>query len=236
MKPEFWYERWQIGQIGFHQREVHASLGRHWRELSVLAVGQVFVPLCGKSLDMLWLRDAGHAVVGVELSAIAMEAFCMENGIPARRRVLAEFDRYEAPNLNLLRGDFFALSPALLGPVSAVYDRAALISWVAELRAPYVEHLARLIAPGIETLLVTVEYPQEQMSGPPFSIDREEVRALYSRYFAIQELYRCDVLASEPRLRARGLNCLVEVCYRLRRSETYAYLNQMIDADRRFTQ
>src|SRR5271154_5087863 len=167
MQPDFWHERWRTGQIGFHQFSADRNLTHHWSALHLAKGGRVFVPLCGKSLDMLWLQDHGHPLVGVELSAIALEAFCMENGVPARRRILDRFDVYEASNLQLFRGDFFALTPALLGEVAAVYDRAALISWTEELRVPYVSHLAALMGLGTRMLLITMEYPQAQMSGPP---------------------------------------------------------------------
>ena len=106
MEPEFWHERWRTGQIGFHQSSADRNLRRHWPALRLARGSRVFVPLCGKSLDMLWLRDQGHPVVGVELSAVALEAFCMENGVPARRRVQSGFDVYEAPNLQLFCGDY----------------------------------------------------------------------------------------------------------------------------------
>jgi thiopurine S-methyltransferase len=217
MQPEFWRERWGTGQIGFHRAYVDTHLQRHWPELHLDPGSRVFVPLCGKSLDLLWLRDQGYSVVGVELSPIALEAFCMENGVPARRRTVHEFDLYAAPNLELYCGDFFALTPAQLGNVASVFDRAALISWTQELRAPYVEHLAKLTPPGTETLLITVEYPQTQMTGPPFSIPAHEVAALYASHYTIRELSRQDVLADEPRLRGRGVTELHEVCYRLTR-------------------
>jgi thiopurine S-methyltransferase len=215
MQPEFWHERWRTGQIGFHQSAVDRSLRRHWSVLKQGRGSRVFVPLCGKSLDMLWLREQGHSVVGVDLSATALEAFCMENGVPARRRVRSDFDVFEAPSLQLFRGDFFALTPALLGNVSAVYDRAALISWTQELRAPYVEHVAGLLSSGTQMLLIALEYPQSQMSGPPFSLKSEEVEDLYSRHFRIRKIARQDILANEARLRARGLTELFEVTYHL---------------------
>jgi thiopurine S-methyltransferase len=215
LQPEFWHKRWRNGQIGFHQSAIDRNLTGHWPALHLARGSRVFVPLCGKSLDLLWLRDQGHPVIGVELSAIALEAFCMENGVPARRRVLDGFEVYEAPNLQLLRGDFFALSAALLGDVAAVYDRAAAISWAQELRAPYVRHLAALVSSGTPMLLVTLEYPQPQMSGPPFSLGGGEVRRLFSRHFRIREIDRQDILALEPRLRARGVTELVEVSYHL---------------------
>lgn len=216
MEPQFWLNRWRNGQIGFHQSSVDRSLQHHWPDLNVRSPGgRVFVPLCGKSLDMLWLRDRGHVVVGVELSAAAVEAFCMENGIPARRRVREAFDVYQAENFEIFRGDFFRLRSPDLGEISAAYDRAALISWAPELRSAYAEHIATLLKPGTPMLLITLEYPQTQMPGPPFSVTPEDVQRLYTRNFDIREIARRDILANEARLRSLGVTSLFEVCYRL---------------------
>jgi len=215
MEPQFWQNRWRNGQIGFHQASVDRNLRRHWPELSLGEAHHVFVPLCGKSLDLLWLRDQGHAVLGVELSARALEDFCRENGVPARRRTQGDFDVYEAENLELYRGDFFKLTPSLLGAVDAVYDRAALISWAPELRSAYADHIATIVRPGTQMLLITLEYPQAQMSGPPFCVPRDEVERLYSPRFQIREVARQDILASEERLQSLGVTTLFEVCYYL---------------------
>jgi thiopurine S-methyltransferase len=217
MQPEFWHDRWRIGQIGFHQAVVDRNLGQSWPDLPIPKDCRVFVPLCGKSLDLLWLCGRGHAVIGIELSDIAVQGFCVENGIAARRRLLPDFDRYETPRLELLRGDFFALTPELLGNVAAVYDRAALISWAPQLRTRYIERMVAITEASTETLLVTLEYPQSQFPGPPFSVDGDEVQRLYSSHHAIRQLSRRDILASEPRMRARGVSSLTEVCYRITR-------------------
>jgi thiopurine S-methyltransferase len=217
LQPDFWHKRWQTGQIGFHQSAVDRHLERYWPDLGLAGGSRVFVPLCGKSLDLLWLQERHQSVTGVELSAVALESFCMEQGVPARRRVLEHFDVYEAPKLRLYRGDFFTLTPELLGPVCAVFDRAALISWTPELRAAYAAHLTALTSPGTQTLLVTMEYAQSQMAGPPFSVSADDVERLYAPGHAIQQLSREDVLANEPRLRSRGLTRIHEVCYWLKR-------------------
>ncbi len=217
MQPEFWHERWRLGQIGFHQSGVDKLLKQHWPELGVARDSRVFVPLCGKSLDLLWLRDRGHCVTGVELSTVALESFCVEQGLPARRRILVDFDVYEAAKLELFRGDFFALTPERLGSFAALYDRAALVSWDSELRESYVAHATALTSPGTQTLLVTLEYPQAQMRGPPFSVNSDDVDHLYSRNHSIRELSRDDILGSETKFRARGVTQLHEVCYRLTR-------------------
>ncbi len=217
MQPEFWHARWRTGQIAFHQNAVDKFLSEYWASLALSAGSQVFVPLCGKTLDLLWLLGQGMSVAGVDLSAIALESFCMEHGIPARRRTLGRLDVYETPRLKLFCGDFFSLTRALLGPISAVYDRAALISWAPELRAAYVEHVTSLTLPGTQTLLIAMEYPQAQMNGPPFSVGGGDVESLYGPKHTIRELARRDILASEPRLRARGVTELTEVCYHLTR-------------------
>ena len=194
-----------------------ANLERHWPALGLRPDAAVLVPLCGKSLDLLWLRARGHPIVGVELSDIALESFLAEHGVPARRRALACFDRYEAPGFELYRGDVFALTPPLLGNVAAVYDRAALVSWSPAARDAYAACITGLTAPGTLTLLIALEYAQQQMSGPPFAVDATEVARLYGRSHAIREIERRDVTADEPRMQARGVSQVFEVCYQLTR-------------------
>jgi thiopurine S-methyltransferase len=217
LQPEFWHARWRSGQIGFHQPAVDRHLCEHWPQLSLASASRVFVPLCGKSLDLLWLLERGHWVTGVDISTVALESFCMEHGVPARRRTLGQFDRYESARLDLYCGDFFAFGSQLLGTCAAVYDRAALISWMPDLRAAYAERVTALTNAGTQTLLITMEYRQDEMAGPPFSVSADEVERLYGCHHAIQRLSRQDVLANEPRLRSRGVTELHEVCYWLTR-------------------
>jgi thiopurine S-methyltransferase len=217
LQPEFWHDRWRKGQIGFHQSAVDTRLQQYCPELALATGSRVFVPLCGKSLDMLWLLERGFSVVGIDLSAVALESFCMENGIAARRRTIGDLEVYETLDLQLYCGDFFALTAALLGSVAAVYDRAALIAWMPEQRAAYVDHMTALTRPGTQTLLNTLEYPQAQMSGPPFSVNAGDVARLFDRSHSIRELGRYDILANEARLRSRGVTQLHEACYLLTR-------------------
>lgn len=217
MQPEFWHDRWRSGQIGFHQAAPDRNLLAHFPDLKLAAGARVFVPLCGKSLDLLWLREQGYAVTGIEISPIALEAFCAEHGILARRTRIGVFHLYEAPHLRLLEGDFFALTPERLGPIDAVYDRAAAIAFDAAQRPAYVERLASLLAPGTRMLLITVEYPQAEMPGPPFSLEHAEVGRLYGPHFEIREIAREDRLAHETRARTRGITAWHEVSYFLTR-------------------
>jgi thiopurine S-methyltransferase len=212
MKPEFWHQRWESNQIGFHEGQVNAYLAPHYAQLS-LAPGQaVFVPLCGKSVDLRWLADQGAHVLGVELSPIAVESFFAEQGLTPRTRKEGAFAVWESGPIRVLCGDYFALTPAELAGVHAVYDRAALIALPPERRADYVAHLNQLLPGARRTLLVTLEYPQEQMQGPPFSVPEREVRLLFADA-RIEHLGTQDVLADNPRFREKGLTSLLECAY-----------------------
>ena len=210
MKKDFWLERWEREEIGFHQNEVNPHLCEFWPELNLARGNMVFVPLCGKSRDMLWLREQGHQVVGVELSAIAVQAFFEENGHTPQHISRGKFDRCEADGIRILCGDFFDLTGDDLANVTAVYDRASLIALPPEMRVSYVRHLAGILPRATQILLITVEYPQTEMQGPPFSVSSGEVETLYREYAEVRLLAELDVLAQNPRFQQRGLSRLQE--------------------------
>jgi thiopurine S-methyltransferase len=216
MQSEFWLERWQRNEIGFHQQAFNAHLQDYWKHLRIPPESPVFVPLCGKSRDMLWLRAQGHPVVGVEISTLALRDFFVENSLTPQHSQRPPFDIWQADGIELLCGDFFALTPADLVGIAAVYDRASLIALPPPLRERYVTKLAGILPAQVEMLLVTMEYPQAQMQGPPFSVAEEEVRALYAQRYQVEALYTKDILAENPRFRERGLTHLAEKVYRLR--------------------
>ncbi|MCE9507996.1 MAG: thiopurine S-methyltransferase [Alphaproteobacteria bacterium] len=217
MKKEFWFERWKKQEIGFHQADINPYLHQFWHELKCAPGDQVFVPLCGKSQDMVWLQQQGHPVLGVELSPTAVEAFFKENGTVPQRHKQGAFDVSESGSIRILCGDFFDLEREDLQAVKAVYDRAALIALPPEMRKRYVSHLMRALPAGAQVLLITIEYPQEQMEGPPFSVSAEEVKSLYGAQVEIRLLERSGVLAENPRFKERGLNHLHENVFLIKR-------------------
>ncbi len=214
MDTDFWLQRWQDNLTGFHQQEINPGLDAFWSQLQLTPGEQVFVPLCGKSLDMLWLRKQ-HAVLGVELSPIAVEAFFAENGLEPEHSRQGSFAVCKTDRLTLLCGDFFDLQPEQLRRVRAVYDRASLIALPEDVRAHFVRRLTDLLPPAVSMLLVTLDYDQAQMGGPPFSVEEREVRDLFGPRWSIQLLSQEDVLATEPRFRERGLSYMVEKIYLL---------------------
>lgn len=215
LKKDFWLERWKREEIGFHQDEPNPYLCQYWQELHLARDTVVFVPLCGKSRDMRWLREQGYHVLGVELNAIAVQAFFKENGYIPYQSASGKFDACEANGIRVLCGDFFDLSKDDLANVVSVYDRASLIALPPDMRERYVRHLVNILPPAIQILLITVDYPQTEMQGPPFSVSSGEVQALYREYAGVQLLMQADVLAQNPRFQDRGLSRLRENIFRL---------------------
>ena len=213
MNAEFWRDKWQKSEIGFHLSEVHPLLRRHGVALS--GKRRVFVPLCGKSLDMLYLRELGCEVGGIELSPIAVEQFFTEHGMTPVRSQLGDLQCFEAEGIKLFQGDFFALRPEDLGEVDAVYDRAALIAMPPDMQTRYAQQLMALIPAHASILLITLGYDQSEMKGPPFSTLPEQVADLFSERFSFEEVESLDVLAGNPALQSRGLTSLTESVWRL---------------------
>ncbi|MFK8067140.1 MAG: thiopurine S-methyltransferase [Gammaproteobacteria bacterium] len=215
----FWKERWQKNETGFHQEEINKNLTSWWRKLKIQPGTQVFVPLCGKSNDMLWLLQQGHKVLGIELSNKAVEEFFIENQlepeVTEKHTKNGSFMSYRLSDITILCGDIFSLTSTDLKEVSAVYDRASLIALPPELRKQYSDHLKEVLPLDAQTLLVTLEYPQQEMSGPPFSVSDQEIKDLYGSKYQIEKLNEQEILQENDRFKQRGLTSLKETVYRL---------------------
>jgi thiopurine S-methyltransferase len=217
MEPEFWQQRWHEGRIGFHQEDVTPLLQQYWDKVGVAAGGQVFVPLAGKSLDLLWLAAHGHRVLGVELSQVAVEQFFAGQRLQPAQRASRYGIHYVAGEIELICGDAFMLDADALANCTGVYDRAALIALPPQMRERYATEIYGCLPTGCSGLLVTLEYPQREKEGPPFSVPGDEVRALYARDWTIGELARRDILAEQPRFLADGVTSLQTVAWRMQR-------------------
>ena len=200
MKADFWHERWASGRTGFHQDETNRYLMQYWDRLNVPKSDKVFVPLCGKSKDMIWLRDQGHEVIGAELSPIAVRDFFAENNLQVTQTKLGSLDRWESEGITVFCGDVFALTADDLAGVRAVYDRAALIALPPEMRRAYANHLRAILPVGTRSLLVTIDYPEHQRSGPPFSVPEDEVHTLFDEGFDVEQVFVEDVKGESERI------------------------------------
>ncbi len=215
MDHEFWLERWKTQDIGFHQPQFDPALDKFWSRLAVPAGARVFVPLCGKSLDMQWLAKHGHAVVGAELSEQAVDEFFAERELIPNVRHEANFTVKSSGPYEIWIGDFFALPDEAVADVAGVYDRAALVALPASMQEQYADKLKALL-PEAPILLITVDYDQRQMNGPPFATSPRMVDDLFSDRYERIDLVSKDVLADHPHFQQRGLTALTGAVFLLR--------------------
>ncbi|GAB3749513.1 thiopurine S-methyltransferase [Lysobacter olei] len=215
MEPEFWHQRWQEKRIGFHQPKATPLMLKHWPSLGVAPGSRVFVPLAGKSQDMLWFAAQGYRVLGVELSQLAVEQFFGENDLPYTITQSPYGRHYRSGEIELVCGDAFALDTRLLEECDAVFDRAALIALPPAMRERYATELYGKLPGRCRGLLITLEYPQHEMPGPPFSVPEDEVRRLYGKRWTVDLLERRDILEQDPGFAEQGVTALHTAVYRL---------------------
>jgi thiopurine S-methyltransferase len=216
MEPAFWHKRWADNQIGFHQGQVNSYLQAHWPALGLAPGSRVLVPLCGKSLDLVWLAGQGYRVLGVELSRHAVERFFYEHGLEAEVSQRGAFEVWRSAEVELWCGDFFALRAADIGDCIGLYDRAALIALPPAMRAAYMQLLSALLPARCRGLLVTLDYDQSLLAGPPFSVGDEEVRQGLAGW-QVDELEAVEVIQESPKFVQAGVSSLLERVYRLGR-------------------
>ena len=212
-----WLEFWENNEINWHSDVVTQELEEYLGLLKLEPGINVFFPLCGKSLDMIYLLNQGFSVVGVELSEIAIKQFFHENGLDYTITRVGKFDLYSAKNIEIYCGDFFSLSSKHLSDVKAVFDRKSLIALDQNLRQKYVKHLNDIISLGVRVLLITLHYPQHQMSGPPFSVEKSEVESLFSMAFIHQELKSFQDIENRSKLVNAGVDYIENAAYCLQK-------------------
>jgi thiopurine S-methyltransferase len=225
---KFWIEKWEQQQIGFHLPTAHPMLARHWSALDVDRDAHVFVPLCGKSLDLIYLMSQGCHVTGVELSPIAIRQFLDEQGLQAATMEIEGVPVSTVDGLWLIEGDFFRLSSQVIGRVDAVYDRAALIAMPPDQQERYAQQLLALTPISAPILLVTLDYDPSEMSGPPFATPADQVRRLFEGRYEVDLLEQVDALVDNLALQGRGLTGLTETAWRLRPRQASAEADILI--------
>lgn len=190
-------------------------LTKYWPSLELPIGSRVLVPLCGKSLDMVWLAAQGYQVLGVELAPVAVEQFFEEQGLKPEQHDSAIGRHYVAGQIEIICGDIFDLAPPTLASCGAAYDRGALVALPPAMRIRYVNHVYRQLEPAYRGMLLTLEYDQSAMEGPPFSVPGMEVQSLFSEHTRASVLDRMDIIDKEPKFAQRGLKSLDSVAWRL---------------------
>lgn len=216
MQDEDWLSRWQQNKIGFHDTQVNSHLTRYIADYGLSSGDTVFLPLCGKSPDIAWLARQGFQVVGIELSDIAIKDFFSEQELEYQQSESDRFIIRKSGNICLLEGNFFDLKSTDLGNCKLVYDRAALIALDATPRLRYIEKMQSIIGESTDMMLITLDYNQAEMDGPPFAVSPAEVKRHYEQRFQIDQLQQTQILDESPRWRKKGLTSLIETVYCLR--------------------
>lgn len=193
-----WLEFWRDQRTDFHQSLVNPLLCRFWPSLESTRSSRVFVPLCGKSLDMLWLSQQGHEVIGVELSPVAVEGFFRENGLHPVQTQVGRFTLWNDGDLSILCGDYFALTAEDIGHVDTVYDRASLTALPENIRGRYVEQLSRLVPKTAKILLLTIEDAAEDATMAQANGIDAEITSLFTSKFDIDLAYVESVFELDP--------------------------------------
>lgn len=209
-----WIKKWEEGDIRFHQSQFHSQLVKFGEKFPQ---GTILVPLCGKTLDMLYLAKEGHQVIGVELSQLACRSFFQENKISFTEKPINDFILFESEKITLWCGDFFKLPQTVWDKVSGVYDRAALIALPEELRKKYAAEITSRGQKRFEILLISYEYPEGTVQGPPFSVTESEIKNLYQD-FSIQMIHsetEEKVLKDHPKFKSVKV---IEATYWLNRN------------------
>ena len=192
METSFWRDRWQSNDIGFHEKDTNPALIKYFKELSLKAGSRVFFPLCGKTRDIAWLISNGYRVVGAELVELAIEQLFDELKVKPKISELGQIKHYNAKSIDIFVGDIFHVSKEMLGAVDAIYDRAAIVALPEDVRKRYTKHLMEITNQAPQ-LVLSFEYDQKQMEGPPFSVSNEELRRHYDQKYRLTLLATTDI-------------------------------------------
>ena len=217
MDADFWHERWEQGHTAFDQQVPHRWLDDHWSTLGLAEDATVFVPLCGRSVDMVWLAEHGHRVLGVELSPIAIADFFVGVGLEPDVRTVDSFTVSSSGPYELWCGDLFDLTSSHLAAVDAVYDRASMVALPPDMRERFANHLVSNLPPAAPIFLVAFEYDQTEMPGPPHSVPRAEIEDHFLAAYGLTALEDVSVIEKAAPMRERGLTALRETLVVLRR-------------------
>lgn len=213
MDKDFWLQKWQNDDTGFHQNKVMPLLQKYWSKLEVLAPAKILVPLAGKTLDTLWFSQQDYEVYAIELSSLAIEQFFDEHKLNPIITKNGQFTTYKSGNIIYICGDIFALEADFFHMFQACYDRAALIALPDDMRRQYVQHVYGNLPTNCKTMLLTIDYKQSEMQGPPFAISNDAVNKLFADSHSIVTLDHRDILKGEPKFKERGLSSMFTNVY-----------------------
>jgi len=215
---DYWEFRWQYDYIGWHQKTGNKYLMDYMNEHYLKTVQdtsqiRVFVPLCGKSQDMIRLYELGFTVVGVEYAPKAIDEFFSENSIPTLDNPkYGTGDKVFAASadgrLIIGHGDLFTFTPESLPftQYDLIWDRGSLEALNLADRPKYSNLMLSLLKSDGVYLTDTKDYDITQYGGPPLKANTEDLQKLYGDRCSVEEVYREDMLALDNPSREKWWN------------------------------
>ncbi len=185
MDAEFWHKLWDSNEIGFHNKDVNELFLNNFSKLNFKKNSRVFIPLCGKTVDIKWLLDNSYSVVAIELNENAIKELFSSLQLETSIKKMGSLTLYSAKNIDIFVGDIFELNQSILGKVDIIYDRGAIVALPTTMRQEYTSLLVN-ITQNTPQLIISYEYDQNLMEGPPFSVKESQLKEYYSDFYNLE--------------------------------------------------
>ncbi|KAM8966240.1 thiopurine S-methyltransferase-like [Pelodytes ibericus] len=200
-----WMARWEKRIIGFHEANVHVLLAEFVDDMvNNRKQIRILFPLCGKAVDMKWLADMGHTIVGIDVSEIAIKEFFAENNIPYVEEDVpgisgAKVFKSTSGNISLYCCSIFNINDSIVGKFDGIWDRGAMVAINPCDRQRYVSLIISLMAKDCHYLLVTVEFEPKLHAGSPFYVPDEDLETMLGSLCSYKCLKTIDALSDNQR-------------------------------------
>ncbi|XP_069814051.1 thiopurine S-methyltransferase-like isoform X1 [Dendropsophus ebraccatus] len=205
LSVEDWKKKWETKDIWFHKKNIHPLLAEFINEMQDGRTKlTIFFPLCGKAVDMKWLADMGHNIVGVDACEIGLKEFFAEHDIPYTEEAVAGIPgakvfKSASDNISLYCCSIYDISESVIGKFDGMWDRGAMVAVNPRDRERYATIMLSLMAKDCHYLLVTVEYDPKLHGGPPFYVPESDLENLLGPSCTFKLLKKIDALADKQK-------------------------------------
>lgn len=208
MTVGMWKECWNTPNVEFHNPQLNELFVKYHQRMLTRPGMRIFVPLCGKAVEMKWLVDHGHKVVGLEAAPVPCKAFFEENGIPYNVKEMKGIhgEKYESLDHNIViySCDFFLFTADICGEFDGIWDSGGLNSMDVEDREAYIRRIRTLMGKGCVNLTEFVNF-DKSMVDITWSMTKEELQKVFGEGFIVEDL---NEMAAPQRLKRQGCDTL----------------------------
>jgi methyl halide transferase len=170
--PNYWDERYRQNETAWDMGQISPPLKTYFEQLKNKRIS-ILIPGCGNSYEAAWLLEQGFlSITLIDISEVLVTS------------LQEKFQRY-IPPLNLITGDFFALT----GQYDLIIEQTFFCALEPSQRKEYVEKMYSLLRPGGR--LAGLLFDRDFTGGPPFGGSKEEYQQLLEKRFEIRTLEPC---------------------------------------------